>query len=103
VVVDGDSLARLAGRYLDDPRRSGEILEANRGVLADPELLPIGTELVIPNRINAGPADLRSPQSLVPRAVAIHASAGSLVPVRPVPASTGIVPRAHLSRPMSAE
>ena len=47
VIVDGDSLAKLAGRYLDDPHRSGEIYELNRGVLTDPELLPIGTELVI--------------------------------------------------------
>ena len=48
--MDGDSLAKLAGRYLDDPRRSEEIFTLNRGVLSDPELLPIGAELKIPPR-----------------------------------------------------
>ena len=48
VIVDGDSLAKLAGRYLDDPRRSEEIFALNRGVFSDPELLPIGAELKIP-------------------------------------------------------
>jgi nucleoid-associated protein YgaU len=104
VVIDGDSLARLAGRYLDDPRRSGEIFEANRRVLNDSDLLPIGAELVIPDRINPGAADHRSPHSFLPRAVAIHAPATSgLVPVRPVPATPGISPRAQLSPPIPVE
>jgi hypothetical protein len=99
VVVDGDSLARLAGRYLDDPRRGGEIFEANRGLLHDPELLPIGTELVIPDK-GSGSVIAPSPQSFVPPAIAIHAPAGHrLVPVRPVPASALAPPRAELLRP----
>jgi nucleoid-associated protein YgaU len=104
VVVDGDSLARLAGRYLDDPRRSDEIFEANRGLLSDPDLLPIGVELVIPSRAAASSAALESPQSFRPRAVAAHAAAaGGLVPVRPIPSSTGAVPRAQLTRPVPVE
>jgi nucleoid-associated protein YgaU len=104
VVIDGDSLARLAGRYLDDPRRGGEIFEANRGVLSDPDLLPIGTELVIPSKSSTTAVDAQSPQSLAPRAVAIHAAAnGRLVPVRPIPAAASVVPRAQLSRPLPVE
>jgi hypothetical protein len=102
VVVDGDSLARLAGRYLDDSRRGHEIFEANRGVLNDPEILPLGVELVIPDRTAATP-NPQSPQSFAPRAVAIYASPGGLVPVRPVPAASGFAPRALLDRPMPAE
>ena len=104
VVIDGDSLARLAGRYLDDPRRSGEIFEANRRVLNDPDLLPIGAEIIIPHRVNPSAADHGAPQSFLPRAVAIHAPATSgLVPVRPVPATPGISPRAQLSPPIPVE
>ncbi|MEX2308621.1 MAG: hypothetical protein WD738_13565 [Pirellulales bacterium] len=104
IIVDGDSLARLAGRYLHDPRRSGEIFEANRAMLADPELLPIGAELVIPSRTSMPAIGSGPPQSCAPRAVAIHAAAsGGLVPVRPVPSTEGIVPRAQLSRPLPAE
>jgi nucleoid-associated protein YgaU len=50
IVVDGDSLERLANRYLDDPRRSREIYELNRELLPNPDLLPIGLELKIPDR-----------------------------------------------------
>ncbi len=49
-IHDGDTLASLASRYLDDPRRAGEILDANREVLSDPELLPIGAKILIPRR-----------------------------------------------------
>jgi nucleoid-associated protein YgaU len=49
-VVDGDTLPSLAQRYLGDAARAGEILEANRDVLSNPELLPIGAALKIPAR-----------------------------------------------------
>ncbi len=49
-VVDGDTLASLAERLLGSADRAKEILAANRQVLADPRLLPIGTELKIPPR-----------------------------------------------------
>ena len=48
IVVDGDSLERLASRYLSDPKRSREIYELNRETLSSPDLLPIGAELKIP-------------------------------------------------------
>lgn len=47
-IRDGDTLPRLAQRYLGDPARGGEILNANPSVLSDPEVLPIGAEIVIP-------------------------------------------------------
>jgi nucleoid-associated protein YgaU len=49
-VVDGDTLASLAKRYLGSAERAKEILAANRDVLSDPRLLPIGSELKIPPR-----------------------------------------------------
>jgi len=47
-IHDGDTLESLAVRYLGDARRAPEILNANRDVLTDPKLLPIGLSLVIP-------------------------------------------------------
>lgn len=48
-IVDGDTLPALAQRYLGSAARAREILDANRDVLSDPELLPIGVELKIPS------------------------------------------------------
>jgi nucleoid-associated protein YgaU len=48
IITDGDSLKKLARRYLNDPERGDEIFSLNRDLLANPELLPIGTELKIP-------------------------------------------------------
>jgi nucleoid-associated protein YgaU len=47
-IIDGDTLAGLAQRYLGSPGRAREIFDANRNVLSDPKLLPIGAELKIP-------------------------------------------------------
>jgi nucleoid-associated protein YgaU len=49
-IVDGDTLTTLAERYLGSASRAGEIFAANRDVLFDPKLLPIGIELKIPPR-----------------------------------------------------
>jgi nucleoid-associated protein YgaU len=49
-VVDGDTLAGLAARYLGSAARAEEIYAANRDILNDPELLPIGAELKLPQR-----------------------------------------------------
>lgn len=49
-IVDGDTLASLAERYLGSASRAGEIFQANRDVLMDPQLLPIGAELKIPSK-----------------------------------------------------
>lgn len=48
VVHEGDSLERLAERYLGDAGRAIEIFDLNREALANPHLLTLGTELKIP-------------------------------------------------------
>jgi len=47
-IVDGDTLPKLAVAYLGDRDRYLDIFDANRDVLSDPRLLPIGAELAIP-------------------------------------------------------
>lgn len=49
-IVDGDSLERLAQRYLGDASRAEEIFELNRDRLRDPNILPVGKRLRIPQR-----------------------------------------------------
>jgi nucleoid-associated protein YgaU len=56
-IIDGDSLALLAERYLGSASRAMEIYEANRDVLAHPEILPIGAELKIPRADRASAQD----------------------------------------------
>jgi nucleoid-associated protein YgaU len=58
-VVDGDSLEALAERYLGSRQRAGEIFAANQSLLVEPELLPIGIELIIPRQLR-GPAPSQS-------------------------------------------
>jgi nucleoid-associated protein YgaU len=104
IVVDGDSLAKLAGRYLDDPHRADEIYQLNRELLSDPELLPIGVELTMPARTSRASEHSLSPQSNLPRAVAIHSpQRNGLIPVRPIPETTTLTPRARLINPRLAE
>jgi hypothetical protein len=46
-IVEGDTLRRLAQRYLGDEGRYLEIYEANRHVLAHPDVLPLGAVIKI--------------------------------------------------------
>lgn len=48
VIHNGDTLERLAERYLGDRLRSLELFDLNRDLLENPHLLPIGAELRIP-------------------------------------------------------
>lgn len=48
VVKNGDTLEKLAERYLTDPGRALEIFDLNRDQLSNPHLLPIGVELRVP-------------------------------------------------------
>lgn len=48
VVHNGDTLEKLAERYLGDPGRAMELFDLNREQLSNPHLLPIGAELRIP-------------------------------------------------------
>lgn len=104
VIVDGDSLAKLAGRYLDDPRRSEEIFALNRGVLTDPELLPIDAELKIPPRNSLGVSENALLQSQTIGTPNFHAVEHTgLVPVRRLPSPSIVAPRAQLLPPRPVE
>ena len=48
VVANGDTLDKLATRYLNDSGRALEIFDLNRDQLSNPHLLPIGVELRVP-------------------------------------------------------
>ncbi|MCS7305323.1 MAG: tail protein X [Thermoguttaceae bacterium] len=48
-IADGDSLEKLAERYLGSPALAEQIYQANRALLPDPSLLPIGLEIIIPD------------------------------------------------------
>ena len=47
-VSAGDTLFSLARRYYGDAEKFGVIYQANRGVLTQPDPLPVGADLVIP-------------------------------------------------------
>jgi nucleoid-associated protein YgaU len=47
-IADGDTLPRLAERYLGSRDRYLDIYRINQDVLTDPRLLPIGVEIAIP-------------------------------------------------------
>lgn len=49
VVANGDTLEKLAERYLHDAGRALEIFDINRDQLSNPHLLPIGVELRVPH------------------------------------------------------
>ena len=47
-IRDGDTLRKIAERYLRNGDLWIEILDANRSILRDPEVLPVGKEIKIP-------------------------------------------------------
>ena len=65
-VVDGDTLADLADRYLGSKERASAIFEANRDVLSSPQVLPIGVELKIPPAGSLPPSAVAPPAPSVP-------------------------------------
>lgn len=48
ILRDGDSLERLADRFLGDAGRADEIFVLNRHVLSRADLLPVGAEILLP-------------------------------------------------------
>lgn len=65
-VVDGDTLADLADRYLGSKERAWAIFEANRDVLSSPQVLPIGVDLKIPPAESLPPSAVAPPASPLP-------------------------------------
>ena len=49
-IRDGDTLESLAARYLGERKRADEIYGANRSLLPQRDVLPIGVEIVIPDQ-----------------------------------------------------
>jgi len=80
-VRDGDTLSSLARDYLGSSKRFLEIYEANRDILASPDLLPIGAELKLP-----------SPDEIARQPVVETKVERSLEPLspRPAPAPPGV-------------
>ncbi len=50
-IRDGDTLVSLAEHYYNDASRATEIFRANREQLTDPDLLPVGSWLLIPQLV----------------------------------------------------
>lgn len=98
VVIDGDTLVRLADRYLDDANRASEIYRLNRDVLSNPELLPIGVELRIPARERPGDG-LASLDATASIAASQAGRTHGMVPVPWLPTPMEEVPRAQLLQP----
>ena len=48
VVKEGDTLTAIARKMLNSPKRVNDIIDANKGTLADPESLTVGMKLRIP-------------------------------------------------------
>lgn len=127
VVVDGDTLQKLAARYLDDPNRGWEIYQINRDQLRSPELLPIGAVLKLPDENplnqsaslpgNATPerpvvvarpvtepvADAFSVSGRRPVEPAVVYSDEGMVPVRPISSPSLQVPEARLLQPVPVD
>ncbi len=49
VIRDGDDLTGIASRFYGHPAAAAAIWEANRGLLADPGILPIGATILLPH------------------------------------------------------
>jgi nucleoid-associated protein YgaU len=96
-IIDGDSLAKLAERFLGDSQLGDRIYQLNRDVLSSPELLPIGAELKLP------PRPVAATKRAAPMPVAASAASAnppSLVPVEDVCKAFVGMPRAQLLRPL---
>ncbi len=83
-IADGDTLSGLAVRYLGSADRYREIYELNRETLANPDLLPIGTELKIPavgSKVSTpGSINNRPMVPVAPRASAAPATSPGAAP-----------------------
>jgi nucleoid-associated protein YgaU len=96
-IVDGDSLAKLAERFLGDPQLANQIYDLNRDVLSSPDLLPIGAEVKLPPRQTIA---AKSPAQTTYAAGATTGSPPGLVPVEDVRKAFVGMPRAQLLRPL---
>lgn len=105
LVADGDTLERIARRYLGDPSKALELFAWNRDVLRSPELLPIGAEIRVSRPANSPPATPTAGNtanvSFAGSGNQVPASIGGMVPAVASPPQTG-APRAQLLGPQPA-
>lgn len=103
-IIDGDTLEKLATRYLHDVHRSGEIYALNRDLLSSPDLLPIGAEVKIPQRIATRVMDQAGwqPNSASTQANRDTARENSTV-AHPASSPQEIIPRAQLANPVMVQ
>lgn len=65
-IRDGDDLTAIAIRFYGTPAAAGAIWEANRGVLRNPGVLPIGADIVLPPADAVDPASAARRRSIEP-------------------------------------
>jgi len=100
-VRDGDDLPGIADRLYGNPAAASAVWAANRDVIPDPSLLPIGAELRLPPpwSFRIGGDDQGAIEPAAPRPALRTVSAPALAPTAatwldgPVPASAPDVPR----------
>jgi hypothetical protein len=89
---------------LSEPRRGRDIYELNRDKLSSPDLLPIGVELKIPDRVAATSwAQSGFTPSTANVRPATNATQTNLSPGRPAGSQPSIVPRAQLAAPVMVQ
>src|SRR5262245_12214745 len=49
-VKSGDTLSKIAKKYLDNPNRYNDIFNLNKDILSNPDLIKVGQRLKIPNK-----------------------------------------------------
>jgi nucleoid-associated protein YgaU len=96
-IVDGDSLPKLAERFLGDPQLANQIFDLNRDVLSSSDLLPIGAELKLPPRPTIA---AKSPAQTTYAVGATTSRPLGLVPVEDIRKAFVGMPRAQLLRPL---
>ncbi len=86
VVRNGDTLEKLAQRYLGSESRANEIYELNREQLSSPELLPIGVVLKLPSRRQAvQPRPQENRPAAQPERPDRRVEPSYLLPLQPIP------------------
>ncbi|MEM8864385.1 MAG: LysM domain-containing protein [Planctomycetota bacterium] len=88
IVTDGDTLAKLAERYLGDASRAADLFAWNRSKIDHPDLLPIGVALQV-----CAPGELTESAGLA------GGTAGGLISVGSPSGANPTAPRARLLTP----
>lgn len=103
IVSDGDSLPKLAERYLQDASRARELYELNKDVLMSPDLLPIGVQIQVPKQVSYADRDPGEYEVFDSRGSATRQfTPQRLAPLPEVASDAAPTPRAWLLRPVES-